>query len=1072
MTQLNPPNLGSHPIFDRPALSLRNLLTGDVEGAGRAIWDPESLTPTQREDLAERWGVKNSILASVIDMTTNPLVLAGLLFTLKFPLPTAQQLTAFAGGVSKLPARFPWMKFISPVSENYHSTEIPGLLQKIHQERVSVGSWFTKRIETILSDYGKETGRRTMSKQEQTIVAALIDDTANPNNQVWSSARKYLEGQGQYGLAQALKNPLPGFNSRAVPEPLRNVATKTRQLFDDAWNKWLADPDNQGRLRQVLGRVGGFDKHLTHGELRQIVRYFPHVRSMTPEERLIAITNSTAKLYKTRAKEAAIRGLEIRQASTSAADRLGKMLPDPVALKELGAPKPVIDAVTYGLDRSRATYLAGGEVAGTAATAVDRMGRPIYYSLNWAQALTQHTNDMARAIAFSVPPDKTRLGARYVMDKAEGKLVRTATGGTPSLGERLRGAINRIAQDDVAAAADLENTVIPQVLGGLSVSQSAQAMRWMSTKRAALQILDKPAMKKALGGYHQKFHDWIKYDPGSSLSGLGATTSGWLYTSTLGAPNPVPAALNLLQPLSTIGPLGYDYLFQGYGKAASQMLKYAKLRSKGVPSHRAIEKAMPNFSKVHLELDPTSSEYIRDALDSVVEKAFNFGRVRHWSREVQSKLLSVFTHSEMFNRLASFEAATAKGLRELPGNKWYDVAKDAMVQLPKNRSSKAVQKAAHEFATEMTYMTQFGGGPLQRPMGTLNWWSPFAQFTTFPLRMASLVAGPMLRHPGYGGRAMLGAGAVYETARRSFDTDVSRGLIFGGLPEPSGYGPFPVLPIVPPALQLLGAPVLSAVTGESEHVRRTLPLLVPGGVGLARALPKTPGVGQAVGEAIERPYADWEHRLPDGSIPLYTSQGQLKGYYSETQLMASALGIGDVQGQQERELARYLLGQRDNVRAMKREYMEALEQNDANSAIRVQERYERMYPGHGGIPVKDSDIRSLHLREDVMRIERIMDTMPPELRDQYQQLVSVVFGAQYAEFAGMSGVESMTGDTISWRDPYRYRREEHTRQRVNRGLHGVKLREKLRNAGINVSGNTGAHGGLYYQSTTGGYYQP
>ena len=1053
-----PVELGEHFLFDRPSLAVRNFVTGDWSAAGRALYDPASLSPTERENLAKKWGIHNSVMAGLVNISTNPLVLGGIILSLAFPLPMASNLALFKTGVNKIVKRFPGLKFISPVSENYIGTEIPGILQAISMERRNVTDFFTKRLEVIDTKLRQAIGH-PLSSKEKLMVGALLDDTANPANQTWVVARKWLRAHGRTDLAEALKNPLPGFKAAEVPAHVRMVVDETRSLFEDAWVKWLKDPEHQERLRQVLGRRQGFQQHLTHAELRQVSRYWPHMRFMTPEERYIAVNEMTKDLYATRAQERVLRGVELRQATPSSADRLGKMLPNPDELEALGAPKKVVEAVRFSFsDKIQRLLEAGKRPEDLATTALDGFGRPIHYSLSYGRGIHSYVDNLARSVAFTLPP-RRYLGAQ-----------------TPSLGERLRTAIDVVAgqgRTGAIAAKTLEDTIIPQVAGGMSVKQSARALSWAAHKETVASWLDKPLVVKAFertgsSGFRDQIKDWLLYDPSSSWAGLGGSLSGLFYTSTLGLPNPVPAMLNLLQPLSAVAPMGLDNYLVGVKRASEQMFKYAKLRLRGVEPHRAIEEVMPAFARAHLDSGLISTEGVRDLLEESVAQATSAGKFHKLTRTIQSKMMSLFSSTELFNRMSAFEAFMVKGERELPGKVWPSVLHHKDIKLPRARNHPLVRDAAEEFATQMTYATQFGGGPLQRPQGMLNAWAPWSQFSTFPLRTAAMIAGPMVRHPGYGGRAALMAGATYEIARQLTGTDVSRGLLFGGLPEPSGYGPFPVLPVVPPALQLAGASVMSAVTGESEHLKRSLPLLVPGGVGMARGVGYLPGVGQVIAPAIEKPYARWDLRTADGLIPMYTTQGQLRGYYTDTQLLAAGMGIGDVKGERERALTKFLLSQRDEVRETKRQAMEAAAQNDPQHVLKLMEQYEKRHPGQGGLPIRPSDMRALHMRENVTRIERVMETMPPELRDEFHAVIASVMGANYEQFFGLSAPLDIA-PTINLREPYRRRPLESMREQMSQGLHGVKIRDRLARQGIDVS-NAGGQQNLWY-SSTGRWYQ-
>jgi hypothetical protein len=1071
---------GNHPAFDRPELFLTNLLSGEWSAAGRAVYDPASLTPEERKTLAERWGVAGTPLEGAIDITTNPLVLAGLMFSFAFPAIPAAAWSTMRTAVSSFKTKFPWTRFVSPVSEVYRDTDVPDLLQKIHRRRMDVGSEIANEWEDILTEYTKSTGRKTISRSDQTVVAAMMDGLDNPNHQVWYNARRKLHDMKASAPEEisrhlrALEDPLAAVRSKlANADPaLKRVADRTSQLLQKTWDKWLEDPKNRERILEALGRKHGYNGRASLEDAKRLNRYFPHIKWATPEERILDIEASLKSMYsgapRSEYVERATRhGMELAQSTERLAPRAGAMMPHPEDLKLLGVSDDVIEAVTYQNKRAMAELRASATTASEAAekakqakmysvTAMSDDGVPLYYTLRSQKAIHDYTSDLSRAVAFNLPDDITDSAA-------------------PSMGQLLRNAVEtQVAPVDAWSAKVLEETVIPQVAGAMSVTQANRSLWWASVKNSALKWLDQPTVKKVVEtaspkGFHQQLKNWLLWDPHSNVESLSGDAAGWLYTSTLGLPNPVPAALNLLQPISTALPLGPQYMIRGYAQATKEMLNYAKLRLQGIPSHKALKQAMPTFAKTHLELDPISSEVIRDNLDNVIDRAFGSGgRVKQLSRTMQSRLLSLFSGSELFNRLSVFNAMYQKGLRELPGQSVRDATKGILKKLPLSSKSKAVRQAAEKFAMDMTYMTQFGGGPLQRPMGTLNWPSLMSQFTTFPLRMAGLVAGPMMRNPRYLGGAMTTAGMAYEVGQM-VNADLSRGLLFGGLPEPSGFGPFPTLPVVPPALQLAGGGVMSLATGESEHFRRSLPLLVPGGVGLARALPNAPVVGEFAGQLVEKDYAQWGNRTPEGLIPVHKATGQLKGYYTPGQLAGKALGLGDMQGQRESQLTQYLLSQRDQIREFRRRYLEAVAQNDPRHALRIRQEYDRRYPGMGGLPVDSSDIKTLHMRENVTRIERILETMPPELRDQYQAVIASVMGAQFDQFLGLYPGGLDAGSTIHLREPYRRNPKRSVQQRLDKGLHGMHYREKLKREGIDVTG-AGVGRGIYYQQEQ--FYTP
>lgn len=242
------------------------------------------------------------------------------------------------------------------------------------------------------------------------------------------------------------------------------------------------------------------------------------------------------------------------------------------------------------------------------------------------------------------------------------------------------------------------------------------------------------------------------------------------------------------------------------------------------------------------------------------------------------------------------------------------------------------------------------------------------------------------------------------------------------------------------------------MAGDTEPLRKSLPLLLPGGVAAARGVSGVWG-GKPVAKFLGKPYADHSQRLPDGRVPLYSANGSLQGYHTPVQLALRGLGVGNVTPRQEAEAARMLMANRDRMRESKRDLMQALYENDIDHAVDILQQYERAYPRSGGTPVTKADIRSLHLRRDVSRIERLMNTMPAHLKPMFAATVSAAMGANAQEFMGLVRPPGV-GRTIMEREPYRLVPLEATARRVRQSLHGMKLSEKMRQAGIDTGRQT------------------
>jgi hypothetical protein len=306
-----------------------------------------------------------------------------------------------------------------------------------------------------------------------------------------------------------------------------------------------------------------------------------------------------------------------------------------------------------------------------------------------------------------------------------------------------------------------------------------------------------------------------------------------------------------------------------------------------------------------------------------------------------------------------------------------------------------------------------------------RWWPPFRQFTQFPLRTLELfMRGWPEGDFGTAGRMIAAGGAVYGAGRMA-GLNLSHGLLWGALPAPYGEDqPWYPLPVAPPLFQMGGAVLSDMFGGKFEQVPRSLPLLIPGGVALARvSTVLSPGVAKFLG----RSYADYENQRSDGTIPLYSADGGLKGFKTPLQLFGDAVGWKTLTGDPEAELTRFLLAQRDQLRNERRQYIEAIAVNDMNKAQKIQAQHARIYPQLGPIAIKKSDIRAVHLRHDIGRLERILETLPADERAMYGQMVSMGLTEAAPSFLGVDpALLGRPGATIKSRDPYR--RQAQSRQ--------------------------------------------
>lgn len=625
--------------------------------------------------------------------------------------------------------------------------------------------------------------------------------------------------------------------------------------------------------------------------------------------------------------------------------------------------------------------------------------------------------------------------------------------GGPPIGLQLRDELARIGSAAAKAPRSVATTLqaklktfqdlyLPKMLGMMTDRQLRSALAWEGAKYRTIERLESgPLASRLPNSVKEPILRWLSNDRTWTLSSVSHGVAGLFWVSTLGLSVP-QSLLNLTQaPITLIGIVGPKSLLRGYGRMAKGAKEYLRLRMSGLSGEAAFDRAFQEFSGRGLHLSGITRTQLQNEMDSIYRAV----RSRPLDK-IQDAFMFMFQTSETSNRVAAFYAANDRFERVMHGRKFFVPSAGRRLRL--QRGTPEFEEAKNLFADEIVNMTQFGSGILNTPLATVNLNPLLRQFTTFPIRMTSLAVEQLRENPGLIGRSLLLTGATAGVARKFFGVDLSRIGILGATPAPSEGLPFSPLPVVPPILQLAGAAL-----NPKEFGQRSLQLLIPGGVALARALPNAPApIGELSGKLFRRNFVDTRQAVTDEQgitrYPMFTPGGSLVGYFSAAQLFARALGIRSLGPDQEVLLTQYLLAQRDRVRQMKRDYLSAIIEGDYDEAERIQLEYERAYPGTGGLPIRKSDINAVHLRRDVSRIERIMQTLPKELRPQFQMTVAVALGNRADLLLGLDQMGILRGTTIMQRDKYRVRPRPEVERILSQGLHSVKLRDKMRRLGL------------------------
>jgi len=545
----------------------------------------------------------------------------------------------------------------------------------------------------------------------------------------------------------------------------------------------------------------------------------------------------------------------------------------------------------------------------------------------------------------------------------------------------------------------------PMLRGRTNYSQTMQLIRWNNLRLNLFDRLEGPLARKLLpekwrGALQKKL-----MEPGGPFSYLNAMngTASWFYLSTLGV-NLSSAFGNLLQTPLTLAPLiGVDGWAMGVERTLHKLTNaktgYFSLRAAGMDDVAAMQKAFPEFSKTASQESSLTTSMMQDTLHQAWGQGMatlpeNLRRLRSGTTEyaramewVKKHAMTLFASSERWNRLVSFEGAYAKYLQqELTGN--MTAAQVGMVE-----------GDALNAADKVVRMTQFAAGPLQMPNILRNVPPPLRQFMYFPMRYLGYLvestrmpwgAGPMAApyseaamNFGTVGRGMAVSSALFHGAKETLGLNLTRGLMMGAMPLPQSPDmPFFPIPIIPPVLAIPGGLMKSLYSEDPQELARVGALLVPGGIAGLRAY-----------RTIRS--ANYLQPGPNGLIPTFNLAGDKIADVSPMQVWMRALGFRPDDVEKEREMTAYLLKQRDKIRGVRKQYVESLLDNDPEAAQSVQEGFQKQYPMLGPLVVGQTDLRAAQSRRDLTRIQRLLQTMPAQYRQYFQEVAAGAYANEF-----------------------------------------------------------------------------
>jgi len=601
---------------------------------------------------------------------------------------------------------------------------------------------------------------------------------------------------------------------------------------------------------------------------------------------------------------------------------------------------------------------------------------------------------------------------------------------------------------DKATSSYIQGVLIPRIKGDMKINDLLGYHAMLGTQKIAKGLVDSPFMKKvskenaesnrfvgAMKSFAQR--DLTEFD-GSNF-GRGATTA--LYSSHLGF-NPASAVLNLFQPLLFAQTwMGAGNMAKGYGQSLKQYFNYIGDRVKLPMRGNADE--IDELRRKHFRLSNVDGEDLLNIRSSSYELldqvAFatvgdkDMGKFKYFTTELPLKL---FQHTEIFNRVATGEAAlaamqTAGKVRGIKG-----VSKKGLTDYSFMGKSEDLIRGKDNIKS-FVQNTQFGSDIVNSPAAfqsgvlALPW---VRQFLTFPMRTFTswTNTAPMINQ----GRRTWGAtgfqtqgkfsamfhdmartlgtsAVVYEVGKNALGMDFSKGLGAQTLFESSIVGPLVLsdrkdlgykLPI-PPVIDIALDGSNALMQEDKSLIGALLPRVIPGGISFQRALNMAPRIGSQEGfvGGLQREFTDFNQINAEGQVAIYRADGSLLKQESAIKRIFSSVGLGPYLNRNDQELHKFLVTNKQQHDQIKSEFISARESNNFEKANRIALQFEKKF----GIPLTVTEQQVKKHRENQMTElrDRMVGRMNPQVRGQYQNILEQERGGTVAPPPAPQGSE-------------------------------------------------------------------
>jgi len=1028
-----PTGIGSvdFPItfYDRPEMMFGSLLRGDIDGMTRAMLSPDTLSPTQMRDVKDilTKGKKPSpVMKTILEISTNPLVIIGLIAALKFPMGSTKTLLTIRDGM--LPKAAAMGKLTSGLHGSLMNLRtIPeafntlwGVVREIERFKVNHGS----KASAI---FANASALRPMTKADGALIAARLDGLQDAGHYMVKALRDTPEFRSFMGGRDV---PIASGIQKVMGKRLVSTSDKLQGWYKKVWEALYSNPATRESMEVAATKKG----IQLGGEVKY---YFPHQGGYNKYYQNVMRGTTGVEYRKHLASEYS------KRLGKQNIERLGGMFVDRESLALLeksGAVKPGF--VKNVVEPVMARW--ADDASGTAAKIWDDIAKtPLTTSeqrIEFVERMTQHYSKGAgKNLNFVGRLGDTRR-ARDTLDAMAGALQESQVGGKEAFAKELREIgrtlaepsaygldpwktteryLNSVASDYAYHATGfgakmtgilktpgvfknaphlepyLVDGLLPHVMGYNTYGQMQKILSEATRKAKMVNWIDKhPMVSQTLGANHATaLKSWLSKPGSLSAQSLGGQVANWFHLSTLGLNLSATSANSMQTFLTTINNVGPSGIWRGLkGTAGEAGLltranKYMTSIAGGMEKRLAFNSAFPEFVEEMGEWSKTTERLLSgDVAKSGYDKLFKAKGV--WEK-VKGGMMFPFSTTEAGNQLLSFYAGRNQ-------------------HIYKNASRIAgagLAKEANKVGGSLSLLTQFAGGPLGIPRSIMEMNPMWRQYVHFPMRYLAYLHGslrmgvdPAKMDWGTIGRSLAGSTAAYIAARNLAGVDLSRGLMVGAMPVPgyekSAFYPFP---FVPPVVGILGEAGKSLLSGDPRGLSNTASMLVPGGVAIRRAY-----------RSMAPKYANYNEPNPDGTIPLYNDQQSLIGSMTPMQLSLRALGLRPSTVSAEAAAAKWMVSQRDRIRQYRRDYTQAIFENDPVKAEKINAEFQKVYPELGRIELKKSDIRAIRDRRQMSRLQRIAKGMSRAHRPIFENILGEASLSQLGQEIKVPGIDAMS----------------------------------------------------------------